>query len=147
MSPKIYFGFELEFCLGYLMPGTPNPNSNSTKFVKFPIPEDSISQILCETSLMNEDGSRNTRSQVQTDHSDRSAPTSLRNFLLLSAARRHIGETLRKAGLPSKNHQIKLGDVDHWVIGRDRSINTTRGVSPQYFCYPMEISSLALPFN
>lgn len=147
MSSTIHISVELKFCLGYLMPGTPNPNPNTTKFVNFPISKYSISKIFRGTFLRNDNGSRITPSQLLTEHSDLSAPTSLRNSLGIPAARSHIGNTLQKADLPYNNHQNQLGDLDHWVIGTDASINTNFNLSPQYFRYPMKITSPALPFN
>ncbi|CZR66880.1 uncharacterized protein PAC_16781 [Phialocephala subalpina] len=118
MAPMIHFGVEIEFCLGYILPGTTNPAPVSTRMVDFSVSEDTILEVLETTATRPADGSALesplTREQLlfpsSSDPSIKGQYTldEIRGSLVISAVREHIGQALARKDCPLHSSRIPL---------------------------------------
>lgn len=146
MAPTLYFGVELEFCLGYILPGMPSPD-HVPPHIDFQVPERAVAHHLAD--LEHRAGSPITLDQlVHPTPGDsvfsRQTISEDRERLVLPYVRNHIVQTIHTEELPCSN--TSLGDLDIWAIGRDPSINTTSSDS-KMLLFPMEITSPAYEFT
>jgi hypothetical protein len=146
MSPPLYFGVELEFCLAYILPGMKNYDHGSDKSIEFTIPNRSVSTMLRDTTLREQNKSRVKLSQLLDTGYNSWAAEKLRHKFVLAAAREHIGQAFLDAVLPYQRGGNRLGSLDYWAIGKDKSINTDH-CDPKQFWFPMEITSPAYLLN
>lgn len=143
---RLYFGVELEFCLGYILPGMTNPDHGSNKYVEFKIPDRSLEDVLEQITARGGNKSGITPSQLRNLDNKHYRTKRIRGTFAQAAAREHIGQKFLEVGLPYQRTANPLGNIACWAIGEDTSIDSW-DADPRYFWSPMEITSPALPFN
>lgn len=147
MAPTLYFGIELEFCLGYFEAGTPDPDPASRKARCFPGDDSVIDSIIW--AEFDTHGSSPTMRELCTEYKKKEeAPEFGVPFI---AIREHMSRTFIAAGLPC-SLVVDDGPISiekyNWTITEDSSVEVDDFLlEGGYEWLSMEITSPAYKLN